>query len=935
MAFKHLPDQEAFTALKEQWVHALNEEKNAQKEHGGRSYHVTDGIRLQSKAGEYIYLFWLDADVNLPVGTSIRLELDSSTHPIFGEIVFVNGFEIVLLLQMDLGPECQAAQLFCEPWMLLDALMERLDSLDDEGAFQLKLPLLLSDAIAHPLSSDQQIEELIHSDSQGLVEKQQVMALEHSLANPVTLIWGPPGTGKTTALGRIATRHFYQSKDILILSYSNVAVDGAILKVDDRVGTLNRGKVLRYGYPKLPEMQKSEHLLSRNIALDRLGYLDDVRDLEEWERRLRKQLDKGEEQDKDRFIQVAKEHHRVREQIRDKERKIIEGARILGTTLSKAALDPAVYSKSYDLVLVDEASMVYIPYIIFAASLATKHLVISGDFRQLPPIARSDSPAVRDWIKRDIFDVLGIIEEVDQGKRHPWLVPLLEQNRMHPTVAKFCSDELYGSVLVSPDGMEKRRQWYVEHQPFKTQTMGLYDVTDAGALCYWEKGSYSRFNILSALFMVSLTRDIITDWRGNKPADEDFSIGLMTPYQAQARLLWAMVRDPFFDLLESRGAGRPRLIVASTVHQFQGSERSVILFDYVDSLPRRKPSVLLRSNEHHADRLANVAITRSKGVFAALAHLKFLQEGPLHQIHHHLFQYMQQNPESCVEPVGNLVERHAGKTQQQEQSALPKETPKYTYAFPIKWYKAQEYETQWLEDINRSQKEIILALPSYTKPECEAIQKLINIRRKQTKNGNQVKWTICCRDNDKEYFRDLISNVEITKGQVLAPLTFIDGEIFWYGVPYVKPPSHYEDQASLGFPRYEGKYATARLLSLLNIKQAKDIAISHKLNLEEEFNQFIAQYYKCKQCGAGLVLRFNKQGKAFLGCPNYPKKCSGETQPLDRKLLTTFLSNHSIKCPKCGALLKGRVNYKTGKVFLGCGDFPDCKYSGSLQQILG
>ena len=49
--------------------------------------------------------------------------------------------------------------------------------------------------------------------------------------NPVTFVWGPPGTGKTYTLARVAANKYFQKKRVLILSHSNQAVNVLISEI--------------------------------------------------------------------------------------------------------------------------------------------------------------------------------------------------------------------------------------------------------------------------------------------------------------------------------------------------------------------------------------------------------------------------------------------------------------------------------------------------------------------------------------------------------------------------------------------------------------------------------------------------------------------------------------------------------------------------------
>lgn len=84
------------------------------------------------------------------------------------------------------------------------------------------------------------------------------------------------------------------------------------------------------------------------------------------------------------------------------------------------------------------------------------------------------------------------------------------------------------------------------------------------------------------------------------------SIGVVTPYRAQARFLSTCIREL---LQKTKLQHAP--VLAATVHKFQGSERDMMLFDTVDSYPSERPGVLFFDHKNH--RLVNVAVTRARG----------------------------------------------------------------------------------------------------------------------------------------------------------------------------------------------------------------------------------------------------------------------------------------------------------------------------------
>ena len=95
------------------------------------------------------------------------------------------------------------------------------------------------------------------------------------------------------------------------------------------------------------------------------------------------------------------------------------------------------------------------------------------------------------------------------------------------------------------------------------------------------------------------------------------SVGIITPYAAQARLIRLMADDHGCKDLQ-----------VSTVHRFQGMEMDSIIFDIAESPPARKgipPFLSGQELDSDAAKLLNVALTRAKYQFILIAHCQYLQ----------------------------------------------------------------------------------------------------------------------------------------------------------------------------------------------------------------------------------------------------------------------------------------------------------------------
>ncbi len=118
---------------------------------------------------------------------------------------------------------------------------------------------------------------------EGLNSDQQ-LAVGHIVGSSASVIWGPPGTGKTRVIGAAVGRLLQEGHSVCLVSNTNVAVDQALLHVIDAVGDFEPGEILRVGNPTIPAV--SEHpLLTVRKAVE-VKFADDLQQL----RRLQKEV---------------------------------------------------------------------------------------------------------------------------------------------------------------------------------------------------------------------------------------------------------------------------------------------------------------------------------------------------------------------------------------------------------------------------------------------------------------------------------------------------------------------------------------------------------------------------------------------------------------------------------------------------------------------
>ena len=243
-------EKSAFDDFRKKYKVSLKNEIDFLKSTGGRKYKIVDGELIQLKNDYYLYAFDTDSDLNMPDGTAIKLWFPNNI--VLAYIVSCEEFSIVFRTKEYIGERIAYVDFTSEQWQLLEALNERLDNID-----------IKKDAIAYEIActGKKQI-----SKWQGIICGQK-NAYDRALKEKITFIWGPPGTGKTEALAVIALGYITNRKRVLMLSHSNVSVDGAVLRIANKVNP-EPGMIVRYGYPKSKEILDSKNLSSYQCVLN-------------------------------------------------------------------------------------------------------------------------------------------------------------------------------------------------------------------------------------------------------------------------------------------------------------------------------------------------------------------------------------------------------------------------------------------------------------------------------------------------------------------------------------------------------------------------------------------------------------------------------------------------------------------------------------------
>jgi DNA replication ATP-dependent helicase Dna2 len=389
------------------------------------------------------------------------------------------------------------------------------------------------------------------------------------------LLWGPPGTGKTSVmLKSYVERIVSQTEEsVLILSYTNRAVD-EICEVLSGSSYKEAKDYIRIGSRYSTGIKYRAHLLSNKLkTAERRSHI--------------------------KFM-------------------LLENRVTVGTVASVLSNGELIGLKQYDRVVVDEASQMLDPHLIGLLSKFS-NVVMIGDHKQLPAVVVQNATQSR--IRHKGLNGLGITDASESlfermfkhACENEWThayALLKKQGRMHQDIMRFVSIHFYAGSLellgLSSDADRLRsripsfiQKYDPERKKFESssrveflftkgyESLGLNKVNEAEAKAcvdwiqrLFGRNGYNAHNISSQL------------------------IGIITPFRAQIAQIRQALTDTF-------GHEVLRKITIDTVERYQGGARDIIMIS-----PVANNEELLNLGSAHnyegVDRKLNVALSRAR-----------------------------------------------------------------------------------------------------------------------------------------------------------------------------------------------------------------------------------------------------------------------------------------------------------------------------------
>lgn len=456
------------------------------------------------------------------------------------------------------------------------------------------------------------------------------------------LIWGPPGTGKTYAIADFINKVLETDPcyTILVVAPTNHAVDNVLLNVTNQVKKgsmteqlINERKFLRYGFTK------DSRLLENEKVQGPVDFDKNINWVRKRSDRLKAAILNGTPKD-----EIARLKSDLLEaQINHKQdiHQHAVTAQVVFTTTTQTFLETSpLNDRKWDIVIIDEASMVPAAYCYYIASTTNKHLLIVGDPNQLNPVFNlveiEQIEKTLEWLGNDIFSKTGIYHS-NEFQLLPRIEPrsnLLQINSQYRCIPSIW--ENVKGLYPTMNFLSGNHNDIVSMPPFSDKNTVIIDTSqiDDGFTNHSQyKRSGSRYNLYSA----GLTMRIAISCVENNKEEflnsaSDLRISIITPYRAQVKELKSIL--PEFDGILNRdnentsgGYQSRRLSQAlkiGTIHQFQGDESHIVIVDLVESNRDKKIGKILSGEM--GQKLINVASTRAKcKIFFVMNTKHFLQ----------------------------------------------------------------------------------------------------------------------------------------------------------------------------------------------------------------------------------------------------------------------------------------------------------------------
>jgi len=605
-----------------------------------------EGKRRENHPPNTYYYEFESQNTSLRFAETITGEMDGYEEDLELYPVEVDDKKVVLHFPHNFGEKLQKVHVEWENDFVLRKLRNELEKLldpDDKDTRKKMGRLFYPDPEKHHIADE---DTRVLDDSRR--NQAQHESLVKCLQNEVLYVWGPPGTGKTSTLGFMIANYLVKGERVLFAANTNRAVDVGLLSALQALTSVEKEhlekEVTRFGEMALESERLEQVLFEQHVAekerkqKERAGNLSNL--LGEYQK-LQKEIDNlmeyGESvpEELDERINMLGERideHGGEAALEDKidrmitinERIELERMQLVATTLAKVCTSDLFDGQEFDAVVIDEASMANLPYLMVLAAKAKSHIIVVGDPMQLPPIALTDDIHARNFLEEDIFTFVSKADTTEDlfawhDQNRPLTTFFDTQYRLNEDLAEVLSSVFYEGRLKTAQSDEEIGQGF-SNEKEKDPTVNVIDSWKYGpVLAQKDEGKgFSPVNEVHTFILIKILKRLIL--KNNVPVDE---IGIIVPF-----------RSTVYDIRRELYDEELGMIEVGTIHTFQGREKNVIVFDTVMSGEeqygrRRHYSVRPFDEEKNGlavPRLLNVAFSRSRDRLVILADMNHINK---------------------------------------------------------------------------------------------------------------------------------------------------------------------------------------------------------------------------------------------------------------------------------------------------------------------
>lgn len=271
-AYRKEDVEENGISIIQEFIQAFDEEIKAIKEgKGGSIVKIFTGRFLREMSGLFVYVFNLENFLAVVDESPAEIEIQGRRYP--AQVLLTQGLEVEIGVEHFCGQFIPEAKLQTNLWYLLELLKKKYAECQNGSA---KLNFHLSDVLFSGQQSDSKLAsqaKIHYFCSKDPPNEAQRQAVEASFSSQLSVIWGPPGTGKTKTIAQAIEAHLNAGRRVLLVSHANNAVDEALEKVAEQLkptAFYTEGKLVRLGKPQEGHLKK----LERNcelVLLDRIA----------------------------------------------------------------------------------------------------------------------------------------------------------------------------------------------------------------------------------------------------------------------------------------------------------------------------------------------------------------------------------------------------------------------------------------------------------------------------------------------------------------------------------------------------------------------------------------------------------------------------------------------------------------------------------------